>query len=960
MRIKVALALICCSALLIGNIPKTVFAASEQVDTAVVSDKSLERLPFYSELFANYQKVLGKDNLTLIYDNAVSSQGTVPTDDTIKGEHGRVIRWEESTDSITWSFTIETEGLYSVAVDYINLSQSGNNSTRSLLIDGNSPFFEAASIVFHSKWVDNGEVTVNSLGDEVRPGAKAVSEWQKAYLTDSDGNLSLPFAFMLSAGQHSITLEYVSNDMAIDAIYIEPYIEPSDYKTVSSAYKFKGKGDKVIAFQAEDAMLYRNDSTVGMTSGTDAEMVPVSDGYKVYNMIGNDTWAKGNQAVTFEFEVPEDGLYKISFRYRQKWNDGLPSFRKIAIDGDVPFSELLGYKFNYSTKWETEILGGENGEYLFELAKGKHTITLSVVQGQYSEIVHKLYDITTNLSNLMLDITMLTGNDPDPNYDYQFFKYIPTLEGDIKTFISDVNSILEAVNKITEKSTSFSSSLGSTVAQFESMLSDPFTIAKRYSQISNAQTTLGSWYTSLQKLPLGIDEFCIAQSDGTFEIRQSNFFQNIISALKGFLVTFTRDYNSVGSLIGGDVEIKETIEVWIGEGNEWAEILKEMTDRTFTTQTGIQVDLSVVPSGQINSGKANVLLLSIISGSAPDAVLSVAASSPVEFAIRDAALDLKRFEDFYEVKEQFLDSAFVPLEYNGGVFAVPETMSFTALFYRSDIFAKYGITVPGTWDQLCNDTLQILAQNGMQFYLPHNFSIFLFQNGGRFYTDDGMYSALDTPTAFSAYRQYVEMYTNYGCPVTASFFNRFRSGEMPIGVGDYGFYLQIDSAAPELAGKWKMTPMIGTEDENGEINRSTGGVLSKCSMILSKDKNEKYDECWEYIKWWVGAETQSEYARNVEALLGAESRWCSANLEAFLSLDWSRNDRDVFEEQWKWVVETPVVLGSAYTSRYLTNAYTNVVVYSTMGARDALETAVIEINRELKNKQEEYGVFADD
>ena len=154
--------------------------------------------------------------------------------------------------------------------------------------------------------------------------------------------------------------------------------------------------------------------------------------------------------------------------------------------------------------------------------------------------------------------------------------------------------------------------------------------------------------------------------------------------------------------------------------------------------------------------------------------------------------------------------------------------------------------------------------------------------------------------------------------------------------------------------------MIGTEDENGEINRSTGGVLSKCSMILSKDKNEKYDECWEYIKWWVGAETQSEYARNVEALLGAESRWCSANLEAFLSLDWSRNDRDVFEEQWKWVVETPVVLGSAYTSRYLTNAYTNVVVSSTMGARDALETAVIEINRELKNKQEEYGVFADD
>ena len=946
--------------LLINLFIPTVSANSTEGGKVQQSKTRSDRLPFYSELLSEYDYVIGKDTVNLNYTDAVFKTENRSFSDELNGKNANVIISNEDNEDISWNFSVSTAGLYSVSVDYLNLNKSGNNSVRGLEIDGESPFFETSNIVFRSKWVDDGEVMINSMGDEVRPEVRTVDEWQTMYLTDSDANISLPFAFWFDSGAHTITLKYVSNDMAIDSIGIMPYTVPPSYSEVSSGYSEKSEGTGIFTFQAEDAMAFRNDSTVGMTSGTDAEMVPVSDGYRIYNMVGNDTWSDGNQSVTFEFDVPEDGLYKIAMRYRQKWNDGLPSFRKVEIDGKVPFSELLSYKFVYSTKWETEIFSDGNDPYLFELSEGKHTITLTVVQGEFSEIVHSLYDITSYLSDMMLDITMLTGNDPDPNYDYQFFKFIPTLEGDFKFIISEINSILDDLSKITDKSTSISSSLKSTAKQFESMVENPFSIARRYSQLSNAQTTLGNWYSTLQSLPLALDEFCIAQPNAEIEVRQSNIFQNIVSAFKGFLVTFTRDYNGVGTILSNDIEIKETISVWIGQGNEWAEILKEMTDRDFTAETGISVDLSVVPQGQINSGSANVLLLSVISGSAPDAVFSVASGTPVEFAIRDAAVDLSAFEDFDDVREQFLDNSFVPLEYNGGTYAVPETMTFTSIFYRKDILDKYGIKVPQTWDELCGDTLQVLAQNGMQFYLPQNFSIFLFQNGGKYYTDDGIYSALDTPVAFFEYIHYFFIFFNYGCPVSASFFNRFRSGEMPIGIGDFSFYLQVKNAAPELADKWEMAPMIGTVQKDGQINRSAGAALSQCSMILSKEGNEKYEACWEYLKWWISAETQSEYARSVEALLGAESRWCSANLEAFMSLDWSRNDRKVFEEQWKWVEETPVVLGSAYASRYLTNAFTDTVVSGTASPRDALETAVIEINKELKYKQEEYGVFADE
>ena len=47
------------------------------------------------------------------------------------------------------------------------------------------------------------------------------------------------------------------------------------------------------------------------------------------------------------------------------------------------------------------------------------------------------------------------------------------------------------------------------------------------------------------------------------------------------------------------------------------------------------------------------------------------------------------------------------------------------------------------------------------------------------------------------------------------------------------------------------------------------------------------------------------------------------------------------------------------TNRHLTNAWTSVVI-SGMDVREALEQAVKEINRELRMKQEEYGVIANE
>ena len=83
------------------------------------------------------------------------------------------------------------------------------------------------------------------------------------------------------------------------------------------------------------------------------------------------------------------------------------------------------------------------------------------------------------------------------------------------------------------------------------------------------------------------------------------------------------------------------------------------------------------------------------------------------------------------------------------------------------------------------------------------------------------------------------------------------------------------------------------------------------------------------------------------------------NQTAFLSLSWKDEDLKAIQEEWRWAKETPVVLGGYMTTRHLTNAWTSVVM-SGMDIREALERAVKDINRELKMKQEEYGVISND
>jgi len=237
-----------------------------------------------------------------------------------------------------------------------------------------------------------------------------------------------------------------------------------------------------------------------------------------------------------------------------------------------------------------------------------------------------------------------------------------------------------------------------------------------------------------------------------------------------------------------------------------------------------------------------------------------------------------------------------------------------------------------------------------------NLRRFLFQHGGDLYDEKGMVSKLDSPEALKAMEMWTELFTNYKIEKQADFYNRFRSGEMPIGVADYSTYILLSTAAPELTGWWGMKPMPGLKQEDGRINRSTGGLGQ--TGIIFKDSKMK-EEAWQFLKWWTGADAQERFGSELEALLGVEARWNTANVEALNRLPWEQKDLEAILEQWEWFREREVVIGGYYTTRHIANMWNEIVLNGKV-TREAVEEGVREINKELRKKREEFGLETSD
>lgn len=943
-----------------------------EANSDIISNGSYDiNLASYSSLSAFYQQkaYTGVDTeiVLSLKDADTGKQGELKTG--IADYEGEALYLGEDV-SATWNFEVSQAGLYSIVLDYVGVDGNGGKIQRQLLVDGKIFCQEATNVSFYRYFIEDGEVKVNAIGDEVWPSQKEVLNWQTQEIFDSKGYDPEPMYIYFTEGKHSITLDYVDQPIAIRKILLKGKKDIPSYAQVQQEYVEKGykvaNKDSISYFEAEKSA-WRSDSIIRRENNSDPKTVPFSLTTRKLNTLGGGRWNRGEQSVSWSFEVEEDGLYQIGLKVLQNKEAGMPAYRKIEIDGSVPFREFLEYKFPYSKEWYGEVLSDDYGEpLLVYLEKGSHEITLTAQIGPIATVIEKTMNDIASLSEITRDIIKITGTDPDPNYEYELYRTMPELSGELQKLADSVETCQKILARISNKKTSSENNYRQIVDTLRNFVEDVDRIPKALNELESAQSSLGTYITSLEKSPLSIDYFSVQSPEKEFKVEKSNFIERFGVSAVNFGLSFIKDYDSIGSIAEEDEEEYTVLDVWIGRGSEWGEILKEMADEQFTPKTGIYVNLNVIPSGQLSTGGVNVLMLSLTSGTAPDVALSVGYNMPSEFAFRDAAVDLTKFEGFEEMAKQFYPEALVPYKFKDGVFALPETMDFNVMFYRKDIMSELGLSLPKTWTQLYQDVLPVLYENSMSFALPvdtsvsssspaalRGYTMLLMQNGGSYYTKDGKASALDSAEAYQAFKAWTEMYSQYEIDEESNFFSRMRSGAMPIGIGGYSNYIQFLTSAPELYGRWGIAPVPGIEQEDGTIDQSTGTMALTANMIFSQ--SDKQDAAWEFLQWWMDEETQVDYGRQLEALIGPSARWNTANINAFYRLPWKNDDKLVIQSQLENAKEQYIVPGGYFTSRHIINAWNRVVV-NNENVRDAMEEAVKDINKEITSKVEEFGL----
>ena len=857
-------------------------------------------------------------------------------------------------NSASFSINVPETAQYYLSFDYYPVSVSILPVQFSLSVNGQIPFYEARRLIFESTWVDKEERAYDRYGNEIVSVPEKLMRWENKFLMDGSYRYSNPLALELEEGENIIELKISEGTVLLGNIYLSGKQEIPEYSKQGAM-----DGDKIVIIEAE-RISYRNDSSIRATCEYNTALTPYETSKKVLNVVDAASFKNAGQTISYEFYIDDPGYYYIGFTYRQSDKTDFPVFLDIKIDGKVPNNLFKSYPFKYTKDYIHLTPEDYEGEPIaVYLSKGQHIISLTINIDNIRHALETTERIISGINDLALEITKAAGANKDKYRDLDLESYIPDVKERLLNWADELDKLRDGLKNYNRnvKEIGILSFAKIASESLRRLAKEPNRIPYRIDELAQSTNSaaqyLANFIDVLKGNHLAIDKIFIYQKDAKLP-EKIGVFKGIYLNIVRFFSSFTDQAYSISN------KNENNLQIWVNRSRQHVEVLQKMIDESFTPKTGIKVDVSLMP----DQGK---LVMANASGDAPDVAQSINYSIPFELAIRGALKDVTEFEDFTDVLTRFVDGLLVPAMIGDGIYAVPETINFWVLYYRTDILEKLGLDVPDTIEdvKLMLPELQI---RGLNFYYPtagmgsfktfHGTTPLIFQYGGSLYEKTAGNTALSSEKTVQGFTELTELFTIYNLPVEVpSFYQHFRNGNLPIGIAEYGMYNLLINAAPEIANSWDIAPIPGVRKENGEIARYTSGGAESC--VIFKSNEERENMAWEYIKWWTSKEVQVEYGQTLQIAYGPEYIWNTANLEAFAELPWDTDHKAVIMEQTKWILEAPRLPGSYMVERELSNAY-NAVVVDGKDLRITLNTAVKRINRETERKLKEFGYLTPD
>ncbi|MBQ7346734.1 MAG: hypothetical protein IJW55_02155 [Clostridia bacterium] len=868
--------------------------------------------------------------------------------------------------------------------------------------DGKSVTVERPTVITQAiyEFIEKYELrffTTDADTNELRPTMVQTPEWTSYTMRDSGGFYADDFGFVLEpdaeTGKISLTMDSVNESMALAAIIIKPYTQTKSYAdylaSINNNVGNLNEGTGIVKIEAELASNTSTNGVYPVEDRTSPLTSPADTTRTVLNTIGTEKWSTAGQWVEYQFSVSGSGMYEIYSRYKQSYLDGMYVSRSLSIYTNyeseeayqaafgttagyyngIPFSEAAELRYDYGTKWQVTGLStgaDANGDgvadtYQIYFREGvTYTLHWEVTLGSMSEVVQQLQETLDALNDDYLGIIKLTGTDPDDYRDYSFSRLLPDTLIDMMKQANSLEGISNFLKETADTASSYTGTCDQLLNLLRKLAYDEDEIAKNLDNLKSYIGNLGTFLTDAKTQPLQLDYIMIQPASAELPKAAAGFWKTLLHEFSSFFQSFVRDYNSMGAMDDGTTDA--TIDVWLAYGRDQSQVIRNLTTNKFTPENNIAVNLKLVTG--------STLLPSILAGMGPDVYLGLADATVINYAIRGALTNVEEMDGFNEiVKECFTRAAMLQLEIadaDGDIhtYGLPETQTFQMMFVRLDILAELEIEIPKTWDEIYTAQSK-LESNNMEIGVTTNYKVFLYQSNGDLYADDGMRINLDSVKGLAAFEKMCNMFTQHSFPYQYDAANRFRTGEMPIILADYtGLYNQLKVFATEIDGKWAFVPVPGTVqtdengaklyDENGNliINNTADSTINAVVMISGIEDEAS---AWTFMKWYTGAEAQTEYANEMVAIIGDSAKHPTANRVALETMPWTRDEYSEVSKQFENLAAIPNYPGSYFIDRHTNFAFLSALNDDADPTTEIL-SYINTINKEITRKREEFNL----
>lgn len=675
---------------------------------------------------------------------------------------------------------------------------------------------------------------------------------------------------------------------------------------------------------------------------------------------------------------------------------------------------------------------GSGTPFLFYFEEGvEYTLYLECSLGTLKEYIKLAEVALTEVNAAYLRILQLTGTDPDEyNDSYDFAEVMPDVLITLLEQAVSLQKVHTELKELCGTNGSHIATLETIYTLLNKMGNDDGKeIAANLSTLKSYLGTLGTWINSSKSSTIMVDTIVVTpmlegemgplHNTEALPRAEANFFESLWFEIQAFFASFYIEYDNMGLTAEPDDDAAH-ISVWIASGRDQSQIWRTMIDARggFTDSTGSSVALKLVSGG--------TLLPSILSRKGPDVYLGLGASDTINYAIRDAVIGVngldprldadenavftttrytyKYGEGDYETTTEYRGEenlSFTTLPYNKVVdgnfaqaaidtitispgqvldengdliglpavtYGLPRTMQFSMMFYRMDVLANIGHTVPETWDDLLS-ILPVLQANNMQIGVSYIAALdfMIYQKGGSMwkYTDTSLYEDiyagakidLDSNIALEAFDYTCRLYSDYSFPVSYDAANRFRTGEMPILIGSYAdLYNQLVVYATELSGLWEFCSLPGSFREDGTFNYDSLASVSATVLLNGCDTRGNLIPAWQFAQWETAEEQSAEYGNRIVAIIGPSAKYETANLNSIDDLSWTASEKAAIMNQMDHMSSIVNYPGSYIINRYMQFAFLD-AVNEDANAVDALTSYIDAINSEIARKRQEFGLW---